>query len=87
MCIYMYTYPVVLPPDEPSVQGGAPAVPGGGPDVEGSAASKHRPFLRLLEGQRPRSHGAGPRHRAHDLRDAQNVPTSLSDCLSDCLSD
>ena len=57
-------------------QGGAAALQGGGGHAEGPAASQHRALLRLVGGavaaRQPQGHA---RHRAHDVRHAQNVRT------------
>ena len=55
-------------------QGGAAAIQGGGRDAEGIATSLHRALLRLVGGGlAPRQPQGHARHRAHDVRHAQNV--------------
>lgn len=65
------------PSDSSSEQGGASEVHWGGGDAESSAASEHRPILRLLEvdAEGPQMHHPGD--GAHDVRDPQDVSSWL----------
>lgn len=59
--------------DSPSEQGRAAALQRGGGDAESSAASQHRPILRLLEVDAEGTQMHHPGDGAHDVRDPQDV--------------